>query len=210
MMPSKPLVRASTFGPSALATPANAVTFSRLLAAPVVVVMVAVWGPTYAAFLVGFAVAATDGLDGWIARRQGVTSSGAFLDPLADKAVVLGALAVVAARAEVSWVPVLLIAAREVAMQGYRTVLGRRGISVPARISAKVKTLVQDVAGGMCLLPPAVHHHALLAGVLWLAVAFTLVTGAQYLVDSRRAHRSSVPAPIAVPPGFPGMGGVAR
>ncbi|HXW34459.1 MAG TPA: CDP-alcohol phosphatidyltransferase family protein, partial [Acidimicrobiales bacterium] len=62
-----------TFGPSALATPANAVTLARLLAAPVIVVMVALWGPSWIAFGVAFAVAATDGLDGWIARRQGTT-----------------------------------------------------------------------------------------------------------------------------------------
>lgn len=181
--------RPSTFGPSALATPANAVTAARLLATPVLVAMVAVSGPSYAAFAVGFAVAATDGVDGWIARRQGTTSSGAFLDPLADKALVLGALAVFAARGEVSWWPVLLIGARELSMQLYRTVLSRRGISVPARRSAKIKTLVQDLAVGLCLLPPVAPHHTVLATGLWLAAGLTVVSGVQYLVDGRRAAR---------------------
>lgn len=183
--------RRSTFGPSALATPANAVTVARLLAAPVLVAMVAVAGPSYSAFAIGFAVAATDGVDGWIARRQGATSSGAFLDPLADKALVLGALAAVAGRGEVSWWPVLLIGGRELAMQWYRTVLGRRGISIPARSSAKAKTLVQDLAIGLCLLPPTASHPLVLELALWVAVGFTVVSGMQYLVDGRRAARAA-------------------
>ena len=93
------------FGPTALATPANAVTVARLAVAPVVVVMVAVSGATWAAFVLAFVVGVTDGLDGWLARRQGPTRSGAFIDPLADKVVVVGLLAAVAARGEVTWVP---------------------------------------------------------------------------------------------------------
>ena len=88
--------RATTFGPTALATPANAVTIARLLAAPVFVAMIVVWGATWFNFAVGFIVAASDGLDGYIARRQGTTRSGAFLDPLADKALVLSALVTLA------------------------------------------------------------------------------------------------------------------
>ena len=82
--------RQFTFGPSALATPANAVTVARLLAAPVFVAMIIVWGATWFNVVVGLIVAGSDGLDGYMARRQGTTRSGAFLDPLADKAVVLG------------------------------------------------------------------------------------------------------------------------
>jgi len=181
--------RSSTFGPSALATPANALTVARLLAAPVLVILVALRGATWPAFAVALAVAATDGVDGWIARRQGTTTSGAFLDPLADKAVVLGALFAVAARGEIAWAPVVLIAVREVAMSVYRSVVGRRGVSVPARGSAKVKTLVQDAAVGLCLLPPAASARGALDVVMWVAAVLTLVTGVQYVVDGRRAAR---------------------
>jgi len=179
-------VRVAGFGPSALATPANAVTAARLLAAPVVVVMVAVAGPSWPAFVVAFLVAASDGVDGWLARRQGPTRSGAFIDPLADKIAVLGVLAVVAARDEISWVPVAVIAAREVAMSVYRSVMGRRGVSIPARRSAKAKTVVQLLAGGLCLMPPMADHHDVLAAVVWVAVVLTVVSGVQYLVDGRR------------------------
>lgn len=178
-------LRSSTFGPSALATPANAVTAARLLAAPVIIVMVAVWGPTWAAFGVVFAVGATDGLDGWIARRQGTTRSGAFLDPLADKVCVVGSLAVVAARGEITWIPVVVISAREAWMQAHRIVVGRRGVSVPARRSAKVKTLVQGVSVLLCLAPPLVAHRTLLDTAVWVATALTVVTGIQYAADAR-------------------------
>lgn len=196
----------SSFGPSALATPANAVTGLRLLATPVVIAMVALRGPGWTQFAVAFAVAATDGLDGWIARRQGATRSGAFLDPLADKAIVIGLLAVVAARGEVAWLPVALIAAREVAMSVYRYVMARRGISIPARLSAKVKTIVQDLAVGMCIIPEISGHHGILAAGLWVAVALTLYTGAEYMRDGGRAARRGRVQQAADPSTTPGTG----
>ena len=116
-----------TFGPSALVTPANAVTVARLLAAPVYVLMLVAWGASWVNVVVGFLLAASDGLDGYMARRHGTTRSGAFLDPLADKAVVLGALITLAAQGHLPWLPVVLICAREAGMQGYRSWVGRRG-----------------------------------------------------------------------------------
>jgi CDP-diacylglycerol--glycerol-3-phosphate 3-phosphatidyltransferase len=183
--------RQFAFGPSALATPANAVTIGRLLAAPVFVVMIVVWGATWFNLVVGFLVACSDGLDGYIARRQGTTRSGAFLDPLADKAVVLGALFTLAAQGKLPWLPVILIAVREVGMQLYRAWVSRRGVSIPARNSAKLKTFVQDLAVGTCLAPPLVHHHDVSVAVIWVAAALTIITGAQYLLDGRRAVSTS-------------------
>jgi CDP-diacylglycerol---glycerol-3-phosphate 3-phosphatidyltransferase len=183
--------RQTTFGPTALATPANAVTVARLLAAPVFVVMIVVWGATWFNLVVGFIVAASDGLDGYIARRQGTTRSGAFLDPLADKAVVLGALVTLAVQGNLPWWPVILIAVREVGMQLYRSWAGRRGVSIPARNSAKLKTFVQDLAVGTCLAPPLVHHHGVQLTVVWVAAALTIITCVQYLTDGRRAFREA-------------------
>jgi CDP-diacylglycerol--glycerol-3-phosphate 3-phosphatidyltransferase len=176
-----------TFSESALVTPANAVTLARLLATPALVVMIAVGGPGWAPFAVALSIGLTDGVDGWIARRQGTTRSGAFLDPLADKVAVVGALFAIAGRGLVPWLPVALIAAREAGMSLYRVVVGRRGVSVPARVSAKVKTLVQGVAILLCLAPSVAPHRRLLEVALWVAVAFTLLTGGQYLADGRRA-----------------------
>jgi len=185
--PLRERIRVSTFGPSALNTPANAITVARLLATPVLVVMIVVHGPGWAPFGVALAIGLTDGVDGWLARRQGTTRSGAFLDPLADKAAVVGALCAVAVKGEVSWLPVAVVAAREVWMSLYRISVGRRGISIPARASAKVKTLVQGIAILLCLAPSVAPHHQVLSVAVWVAVAFTVVTGAQYLLDGRRA-----------------------
>lgn len=184
-------VRAPTFGPSALATPANAVTVARLLATPVLIAMVALRGAGYAPFAVALAIGCTDGVDGWIARRQGATRSGAFLDPLADKVIVVGTLMAIAGRGELSWWPVALIAGRELYMSVYRVVVGRRGVSIPARPSAKVKTLVQGLAILLCLLPPVAPHTVVLSVAIWVAVAFTLATGAQYVADGRRAAQAA-------------------
>lgn len=183
-------LRRSTFGPSALVTPANALTIARLAATPVVIAMVALAVRGWAPFTVAVAVGATDAVDGWLARRLGATRSGAFLDPLADKVAVVGVLCALAGRAEVSWVPVALIAGREVSMLGYRMAMGRRGVSIPARPSAKLKTLVQGAAILLALAPPVAPHHDVVSAVLWLAVALTWITGLQYLDDGRRAARA--------------------
>jgi CDP-diacylglycerol--glycerol-3-phosphate 3-phosphatidyltransferase len=135
-------------------------------------------------------LASTDGLDGYIARRQGTTRSGAFLDPLADKVLVLGAMWALVQNDVFSWIPVGLIALREIGVSVYRSWEGRRGISVPARQWAKVKTVVQDVAVGFALLPTTAERPGIAITVLWAAVALTLVTGAQYLLDGAKVRRA--------------------
>jgi CDP-diacylglycerol--glycerol-3-phosphate 3-phosphatidyltransferase len=176
----------NSFGPSALATPANALTVARLLAAPVFVAVIVERGASWWTVALGVLVAGSDGVDGWIARRQGATRSGAFLDPLADKAVVLSAFFLLAYQGILPWVPVCLIGLRELLMSLYRSSRGRRGVSVPARPSAKIKTLVQDLAIATCLVPPLAHQHDLQLGAVWLAAALTTMTGLQYLFDARR------------------------
>ena len=183
---------ASGFGPSALATPANAVTAARLLATPLMVVLIARHSPSWPTFAVWCLIASTDGLDGYLARRQGATRSGAFLDPLADKICVLAAMATLVAIGTWWWLPVALIAGREIVQTVWRTRLGRRGISVPAAPMAKVKTLFQDLAVGGALLPWTASHEGLVQATLWVAVVLTLVTGAQYLRDGR--HAAAAPA----------------
>lgn len=170
---------ATGFGPSALATPANAVTIARILATPFVFAAVLAGAPSWWTLVLWIVVAASDGVDGWLARRQGSTRSGAFLDPLSDKVLVLAAMAALVARSLFWWVPVALIAVRELAVSVWRSRAGRRGVSVPAREWAKAKTIVQEVAVGVALLPLA-GAAATSKAVLWAAVALTLVTGLDY------------------------------
>ena len=182
---------ASSFGPSALATPANAVTFARLLCAPPLWLVILATAPSYGALVLWILLAATDGVDGYLARRHGTTRSGAFLDPLADKALVLGAMWALVIVGGFWWVPVALITVRELGISVFRSYWGRRGLAVPASFWAKVKTVVQSVAVGLALLPPVAEDHAWVASAaLWVAAALTLVSGAQYLVEGSRATAS--------------------
>ena len=180
-------VRSGTFGPSALATPANAVTLGRLLIAPLLLAVIVRDGATWPALVAWIVLSCTDGVDGYLARRHGTTRSGAFLDPLADKVLVIGAMAALVVIDTFWWLPVTLIAAREALISLYRMWVGRRGISVPARPWAKVKTVVQDIAVGFALLPLTTDEHTPANLFLWAAVVLALVTGAQYLLDGRKA-----------------------
>ena len=197
---------ATTFGPSALMTPANGITVIRLLATPVLDRLIMLWGASWFTFVFGGLLAFSDGIDGWVARRQGTTRSGAFLDPLADKVVVLGAMVALVAKGIIWWLPVAVIAVREIAMSVYRSVAGRHGISIPARNSAKFKTLVQDVAIGLCLAPPLAGHWTLLNAAMWVAAFLTVFTGVQYYVDGRRAavERATASRPPGDGPGRAG------
>lgn len=182
-------IRLGTFGPSALATPANGVTLARVVMTPLLLVWVVESGPSWAALALWTLLSLTDGIDGFLARRHGSTRSGAFLDPLADKFLVLGAMVTLVHIGIFRWLPVILIAVREVAMSIYRAAVGTQGVSIPARRSAKWKTVVQDLAVALALLPVIGDHHAGVARlVLWVAVALTLFTGGQYLRDARNRH----------------------
>jgi CDP-diacylglycerol--glycerol-3-phosphate 3-phosphatidyltransferase len=183
---------ATDFGPSALVTPANGVTVGRLAATPLLLVLILHFGTSWVALGAWALLAGTDGLDGWLARRHGTTTSGAFLDPLADKVLVLGALVALVDKGRFWWFPVGLIAVREVGISVYRSRMGRQGVSVPARPSAKAKTVLQDVAVGFALLPATGRRHpAVATTVLWIAVVFALASGVQYLLDGRRVVRTA-------------------
>lgn len=181
-----------SFGPSALATPANAITFTRLVLTPVWLTVVVARGPSWPSFTLGFVLAATDGLDGYVARRQGTTRSGAFLDPLADKFLVVGGLVALVVQGAFWWLPVAVITIREIGISVYRSWMVKRGISVPARYWAKVKTVVQEVAIGLALLPLTAEVPFVAKAVLWAGAALAVVTGAQYLLDGRKAATGAV------------------
>lgn len=183
------------FGPTALATPANAVTIARVVVTPVLLVMILGHGDSWPAFVIWTVLAGTDWVDGWLARRQGVTRSGAFLDPLADKFLVLGAMYALVAEGVFWWLPVTLIAVREVAISVYRTWMSKRGVSIPARWWAKVKTVVQQVAVA-CALLPLTSNTRLVANVgLWVGLGLAFFTGGQYLLDARKVSAAEQPAP---------------
>jgi CDP-diacylglycerol--glycerol-3-phosphate 3-phosphatidyltransferase len=186
-----------TVPPDKLATWANAITVGRLLLSPLMFwaipnddqgswISVSLW----------FVLCASDGVDGWIARRHGTTSAGAFLDPLADKVLVLGAMFTLVGTG-VFWVlPVIIIAGREFLISVYRVLVGGKGISVPASKMAKYKTVAQQFAVAFALFPPtALDATWLWNGLLWIAVALALASGAQYLWRARQLV-AALPVPV--------------
>ena len=170
-------------------SPANVLTLARICLAPVLFSMVLAAsddrGASWGAFTLGLAMAITDNIDGRLARRWGASRSGAFLDPLADKVVVLGSMFCLVSVDGYWWLPVAIVTVREVLITVWRSYWATQGRSIPARRSAKYKTLVQGIALLVAVAPPLVDERALVAGALWVAVAFTVVTGYQYLSDGR-------------------------
>ena len=176
------------YGASALATPANAITVARMALAIPFLGFVANGGASYWAVVAWIVIAGSDGVDGHLARKHGTTRSGAFLDPLADKVLVLGAAWALVASGTFWWVPVLVITVREIGISVFRSWYARHGIAVPARYSAKVKTVVQELAVALALLPPVAENAEWLhVGVLWTAVVLTIGTGISYITDGARS-----------------------
>jgi len=180
------------FGETAIKTPANAVTLLRLLFAIPVLVWIldegeATWG-TFTGWLVLWI---TDGLDGWLARRDGTTRSGAFLDPLADKILVLGGFIALGITGDFSWIAIAIVGGREVAVSLWRAIASRRGLSIPARHLGKWKANVQFLAVALVLFPPTADLGWLHDIVLWLAVFMSAVSAVDLAVN---AHRYEAPA----------------
>ncbi|MEZ5165098.1 MAG: CDP-alcohol phosphatidyltransferase family protein [Acidimicrobiales bacterium] len=172
--------------------PANLLTLTRLVFAPALFWLVLdaepSRGASWSAFSLGVALALTDFLDGRVARRANVVSrSGAFLDPLADKVVVLGSAMCLVVVGRYWWVPVALMAAREVGITAWRARWAREGLAMPARTSAKYKTLVQGLALTLAVMPTLENHDPVVVAALWTAVVWTVVTGVQYLLDGQKA-----------------------
>jgi len=181
--------RTFRFGEGAILTPANVVTVSRLLLAIPTVVLIADEGSSWLTVSLWFLLACTDRLDGWLARRDGTTRSGAFLDPLADKFLVIGGFAALGVRGDFSWIAVTIVAVREVGISMYRSYAARRGISLPAQNWGKGKAFFQFLAVGAVLLPWTYSLATAHDAILWIAVALTLVSGLQILRAGWREQR---------------------
>ncbi|MDW3178496.1 MAG: CDP-diacylglycerol--glycerol-3-phosphate 3-phosphatidyltransferase [Acidimicrobiia bacterium] len=179
-----------------VANPANLITVARIAASPIPFAIILSdrdsGGASWAAFILGWIFAATDLLDGEIARRFNLVSrSGAFLDPLADKIVVLGAMFCLVAVDRYGWIPVALITMREVVITGFRSYWVRKNRAVPARTLGKYKSIVQGLALQAALFPPFQDADTLVSAALWIAVGFTLYSGWLYLMDGSAATRVS-------------------
>ncbi|KAB1503772.1 CDP-diacylglycerol--glycerol-3-phosphate 3-phosphatidyltransferase [Corynebacterium sp. 320] len=128
----------------------------------------------------------TDQLDGFLARRyQVITDFGKLADPIADKALMISAFVSLNILGELWWWVTAVIVVRELGITVWRMILARRGKVVPASKGGKLKTVLQTVAVALFILPAAGFWHVAAVVFMALAVAQTVITGVQYLVDSR-------------------------
>jgi CDP-diacylglycerol--glycerol-3-phosphate 3-phosphatidyltransferase len=157
---------------------------------------------------VAFVVAAiTDFFDGWLARRYEVVSvAGTILDPIADKVLICAAiLGLLALDSSLGFlIPAGLILFREFSVSALREVTAARGVKLPVTLLAKWKTTLQLIALGAEMIVASWTAFALpadeglfraasmgAAGLLWIACAVTLITGAQYGAQAWRALSSA-------------------
>ncbi|GAB2513254.1 Putative CDP-diacylglycerol--glycerol-3-phosphate 3-phosphatidyl-transferase 2 [Corynebacterium atrinae] len=129
----------------------------------------------------------TDKLDGDIARSRGlITDFGKIADPIADKALMTTALVCLNLTGALPiWVTVLIVI-REFGITFWRLFMLRRGLVVPASKGGKIKTVLQTLAVALCLIPFPTWMGIPVFIVMLAAVAVTVVTGVQYLLDSRQ------------------------
>ncbi|MGB4057792.1 MAG: CDP-diacylglycerol--glycerol-3-phosphate 3-phosphatidyltransferase [Alphaproteobacteria bacterium] len=169
----------------------NLLTLSRLAILPVIILLILTEGVlgengVWLAFILYIIAAATDFVDGWLARKLNQTSDfGTFLDPISDK-IFIGALLIIFAgvgRIYGLWlIPAVLILSREILVSGLREYLGPKNIQLPVTKLAKWKTTAQMLALGLLIIGPYIPF-GLITGHIALtgAAIITLITGWEYM-----------------------------
>lgn len=161
----------------------NKITLLRIFLVPVFMLLLLEKIPygDYWATLV-FAIAAlTDGLDGYIARKNKlVTNLGKFMDPLADKLLVTAALISLVEMGRLSsWIATIIVS-REFAVTGLRIIAASKGVVIAASSLGKYKTVSQIIAiiAALLALPYSL-------ALIWIAVILTIISGIDYFYNGR-------------------------
>jgi CDP-diacylglycerol--glycerol-3-phosphate 3-phosphatidyltransferase len=161
-------------------TIANYVTLSRIAFIPLIIILLSyrIDGLAVILFLV---LSFSDAIDGYIARRfHQVSDLGKFLDPLADKVLVITVLIALVGQGKADSIPVMFIVVRELLVQGIRISAAKNQKIIAAAPVAKWKTATQIVAVSMLILRLPYADW-----VLWLAVVLSIISGGAYLWQSR-------------------------
>lgn len=168
----------------------NTITLIRMAMIPLIMffLLLPIPGKYLISAILFVLASATDGLDGHIARsRNLVTTLGKFLDPLADKLLILATLICLLAMGKVGAVAIILILTRELMVTGLRAIAADKGVIIAASYFGKFKTVSQIVATTYILL--AGQFLALPAWIgtllLWIAVVITVLSGADYFYKSK-------------------------
>jgi CDP-diacylglycerol--glycerol-3-phosphate 3-phosphatidyltransferase len=164
----------------------NGLTIIRVLAIPVILILLFYPGRIYQLVtgLFFLLVAGTDTVDGYLARRRKmVTTLGKFLDPLADKLLIVTALiALIPARGIPAWM-VVVIVGREIAVTGLRGIAVSQGMVIAASNLGKYKT-VFEAASITCLIINGTYFgidfHAVGMILLWGALILAIYSGIDY------------------------------
>ena len=164
----------------------NGVTLLRILAIPLILILLSYVGRGYQILtaLLFLGAAVTDTLDGYLARRRGmVTTLGKFLDPLADKLLIVTALiALIPARTIPAWM-VIVIVGREIAITGLRGIAVTQDIVISASSLGKYKTVFEVTSIFFLILDRSylsVDFRPIGMVFLWVALIFAVISGADY------------------------------
>ena len=168
----------------------NALTLSRILIVPVLVVVLLTKTSGWQFIGLGlFLVASlTDFLDGFLARRRKqVTALGKLLDPAADKILTSAAfISLVGLGLAPAWM-VVVVVAREFAVSSLRSLAAAQDVVLAASFAGKVKTTTQIVAISLLIISGRLGAFDVLAPVsLWVALVATLYSGIEYFVRNGR------------------------
>jgi CDP-diacylglycerol--glycerol-3-phosphate 3-phosphatidyltransferase len=169
----------------------NSLTIFRIFLVPVLVVVLLTKfeGKEIIAVIIFLVAAATDALDGYLARRrQQVTNLGKLLDPIADKLLISAALiSLVEEGLAPAWM-VVIIVGREFAVNGLRAVASQRGIQIPASVWGKFKMASQVLAIVLLILDRKLPLPFSRSGetVLWIVVVLAVFSAGDYFVKFYR------------------------
>lgn len=134
-----------------------------------------------------FILGMTDVVDGrWARKHNRTTSLGAFLDPVADKALIGSAMISLSIQGRFPWWITILILVREIGITVFRLIVIRGGV-IPANKGGKIKTLMQNFGVGFYILPMPSWLTWFKEGFIGIAIVLTVTSGLQYI---RSWHRS--------------------
>lgn len=133
----------------------------------------------------------TDLLDGKIARKYNlVTNFGKFMDPLADKLLVVAALICLVETGQLAAWIVILITSREFVISGFRLIASDNGVVLAASYWGKFKTTFQMIM--VCLMIADIGALALVTEiVMWIAVALTVISLVDYLARNKHVMKEN-------------------
>ena len=171
-------------------TTANKITLFRVLCIPVFIVLMYLDGPAmqYAALAVFVIASLSDFVDGYIARHYNqVSNFGKFMDPLADKMLVITAMLLFVEQGRMSGWILAVIVAREFAVSGLRLIAVEQGRVIAAAKSGKVKTACTMVGIILMLaVGRSASFSALLDGACSIVILITTVySGVEYFIVNR-------------------------